>query len=174
MTIDRQQDRFDSLISRHCRLIEAVCMRQAQHDSFLCAEYKQECYLTIWANLSTLEQGASLTHERNWIGKECRLAISRARSRQTPYVWVGLDQVAEVPGAGSDDEHAEMLNELATGLSPHESQIYQLIAGGAEHQEIADRMGIRKSSVAQAKYRIIHKIRKQFQITPKKPKKGER
>lgn len=170
----RQQDRFDSLISRHRVLIEAICMRQSQYDSHLCAEYKQECFLTIWANLSTLDEEATPAHERHWVGLECRMAISHVRRKEPTYPWVSMAEVVDVPIEGEADNHAEALDELASGLTHHERQLFHLMAAGADHQEIADQMGLRKSSVAQARYRIIKKIRKQFHITPKKQKKGEK
>lgn len=173
MTPEEQQT-YEQLIERHRSQIEHLCMHRALNDYHLCAELRQECYISIWKHLSNLRPDSTPKQESRWVYWQCRSAFSRQRflcraqlvsldeemERRHGELGVAADSTEPDPYGGLDLEpYAEL-------LSPHEFRALQLMAEGYAPDEMASLLGIKPRSAIQLRYRITAKLRKYHQ--PKK------
>lgn len=167
MTTEEQQT-FEQLIERHRTQIERLCMSRALGDYHLCAELRQECYISIWRHQPSLRPDATAQQEAMWVYWQCRSAFSRRRLLQRANL-VSLDQAptAAVIAAAEPDPYGGLdLEPFASLLTPHEFRALALMAEGYAPDEMASILGIKPRSAIQLRYRITAKLRKYHQ--PKK------
>ena len=140
--IERYND-FDGLMLRHKALIRRLCWWHSGGESALCSDLMQEVAIDLWHYRHTLRPDATEQQERLWVKYHCRSVFSHRRRRK---------KIDTVP-----------LEDLATGLSPHEHQLLEMLLNGYGIGEIAEAMQIKASSASQLRLRVIGKMREAYE-----------
>ena len=156
----RLYDKFDSLIARHRRLIDSLCIRHAYGDENRSAELRQDCYISLWHYLPGLREGASPFHEKAWVVWHCRSVFSHLGYRRRSHLFLPLDEnMADTIGEADNTHLRETIEALAVLLTPYERQAFLLIADGYSAEDLAKKLGIKHRSAVLLRHRIIKKLR---------------
>ena len=154
---------FDSLIKRHEAQIEHLCLLRAWGDRSLCDELKQECYISIWQHEHQIPVDLSPRQEARWVYWLYRSAFSRHHYLQRALPWVSLDErMADTVAAEDDSQTSELLDTMASVLTPHECYAMELMLQGYSTSEVARILHIRPPSAYQLRHRIIIKLRNHY------------
>ncbi|MBR1766395.1 MAG: sigma-70 family RNA polymerase sigma factor [Bacteroidales bacterium] len=153
---------FDLLVQRHQGYIRRLCWWHTEGGSEECADLMQECLAALWHYRHTLRPDATAPQERLWVKYHCRSVFSH-RKRRHRIPTLHLDQQTLSPTGNPDlpDDPRELIDELASSLSPSEHRLLGLILEGYSIAEISSILGIRPASVSQSRYRIIEKMKQQ-------------
>ncbi len=159
-------EKFNELIERHRALIERLSMSRASGDYHRCAELRQECYISIWKHTHTLRPNSSAVQEAVWIYWQCRNAFRRVRflNRASQFLPIE-DSMADNVSNPSESSLKDAIESCARLLTHHESKAFLLMAEGYNPDEMAQELGIKTQSVIQLRYRIISKLRRNFNQT---------
>ena len=151
---------LDGLMLRHKALIRRLCWWHSGGESALCSDLMQEVAIDLWHYRHTLRPDATEQQERLWVKYHCRSVFSHRRRRKKIDT-VPLEEDFDV--AEPVSEHRETLEDLATGLSPHEHQLLEMLLNGYGIGEIAEAMQIKASSASQLRLRVIGKMREAYE-----------
>lgn len=162
-TNPRTNDQFNELIAKHKSLIENLCIRRASGDYHRCAELKQECYISIWKHANSLRPNASPTQESLWVYWQCRSVFSRLRYLRRAFQFIPLEDDMADTIAEPDNSHLhDLIESMADTLTPHERKAFLLMADGYNPDDMAHALGIKTHSATQLRYRILIKLRHNF------------
>lgn len=173
MADDRTKyNNFEQLVERHRGLIRKLCWWRLLHkvaghstsgDESLCDDLVQECYLAIWEHYDTLRPNVAKLQEVAWVVWQCRSVFSH-RDRKPGNVRIDdamNDYVDEAVRAPMDV--AEILDELASLLTPDEQRLFALMRQDLSDLEIAERIHLKPRTVREKQRQIIEKLRDCYQ-----------
>jgi len=162
-------EHFYGLIERHKALIERFCMHRSSGDSYLFAELRQECYITIWKHEKQISADIHHLQETLWVYWLCRSAFSRLRFLSRTHLYLPLDEnMADTIAVPDESTLHDYIESITSVLNPHERQAVELMSEGYTPDEMAHVLGIKPRSAVQLRYRIIAKLRQYYRSDNKK------
>lgn len=158
MANDRYSE-FDALVTRHRRMIRAICLWHATGGAVECDDLVQEVLLSLWRSRERLRPGCTAGEERAWVRLHCRSVISHFHRRKT-LPTAQFDENHELTNlTGETADRQETLEMLTTDLTAHERQVLRMTLEGYKTDEIADTLDIKARSVVQTRWRIVQKMK---------------
>lgn len=158
MTNDRYSE-FDALVTRHRRMIRAICLWHATGGAVECDDLVQEVLASLWRSRGRLRPGCSAGEEKAWVRLHCRSVVSHFY-RKKRIATVSLEEGSLMTDELSETaDRRETIEMLASDLTAHEREILQMTLEGYEADEIAERTGIKPRSVVQTRWRIVQKMK---------------
>ncbi len=151
--------RYQELVREHKGLIRELCWHWAASRADrarLCADLVQDVYHDLWRSLSLLDPDANAEQQRQWVRFRCRGVFSH-HDRSAHVVLVPMPEGFDLPN--DDKDYRETLELLAQGLTPLEREVYDMMIEGFSRPEIAERLGIKPSSVSSIHSHIVKKMK---------------
>lgn len=154
---DPRYEQFRRLTESHYRLIRLLCWQRSAGRDGLCEELIQDCYVSIWLNLSSLKSGSHPLQQTAWVVWQCRSVFSHLGRRRLIH-WQPIDERLTVSSPDDDSTRRELIEDLAVSLSPKERHLLSLILEGYTQKEIAAMTDTTPEAVKKMRHRIVSKM----------------
>lgn len=167
-------DRFDALVDRNRDVIKVFCVQHSGGEASLASELEQECLISVWRHINSVPKDATAGDERRWVVWQCRSAVSHHFRQRKLARELRLQDGHFHITADEEPAYRQAIDELRSMLSPQNRHPFDLMADGYSTAEMARELGIRHSSAAQLRYRIVRFLRDRYGLTAQTRKQNNK
>ncbi len=159
-------DEFESLVSRHSRLVASAIRRVcARRYGSLVPDIQQEVYVALWNRLGS---GKEIEHPASYVYKVA-LTTALAVVRKHAPAAVAIEEEATPSGGGASPfadllpaERARLLGEVLELLPEEQSRAIRAHLAGFSHKEVASLFGWSESVARHRIYRGIETLKERM------------
>ena len=162
MLTPESQDRFQSLIEEHKKILFKICNsyckdRDARND------LAQEIIVQLWRSFGRFDGRCRFSTWMYRIALNVAISFYRSESTRTRHVISGEDQLMEATDEPeSSSEEVRLLYEFIGGLDPLNKALILLYLDGNSYEEIAEVAGITETNVATKLNRIKNRMKQEL------------
>ena len=164
MTTPALQERFQTLVEEHKKILYKVCNSYCK-DRDARDDLAQEIVMQLWRSFDKFNQGSRFSTWMYRIALNVAISFYRRENTRTRYVISDEEHILEAADDTSNQpEDIRLLYEFLEGLDPLNKALVLLYLDGNNYQEIAEVLGISETNVATKISRLKSKM-KQFRST---------
>jgi len=162
MTTPALQERFQTLIEEHKKILYKVCNSYCRNRDDR-DDLAQEITFQLWRAFGTFDARCQFSTWMYRIALNVAISFYRRESTRTrPLVPIDARLLEESPDTASPPEEILLLYQFIEGLDPLNKGLILLYLDGYSYQEIADVLGIRETNVATKINRLKQKMKQEF------------
>src|ERR1700737_4291205 len=148
MTTPALQERFQTLVEEHKKILYKVCNSYCK-DRDARDDLAQEIVMQLWRSFDKFNQGSRFSTWMYRIALNVAISFYRRENTRTRYVISDEEHILEAADDTSNPpEDIRLLYEFLEGLDPLNKALVLLYLDGNNYQEIADVLGITETTVA--------------------------
>ncbi len=165
MTTTELQDRFQTLVDEHKKILHKVCNSYCR-DRDARDDLAQEIIIQLWRSFHKFDERCRFSTWMYRIALNVAISFYRRESTRTRYVISDEEHLLEaIDDTKSPPVEVRFLYEFIGRLNPLERALALLHLDGNTYQEIADVLSISETNVARKISRLESKMQQEFSGT---------
>ena len=165
MTTPELQERFQTVVDQHKKILYKVCnsyCRNRDHRDDLA----QEIVIQLWRSFGKFDERYRFSTWMYRIALNVAISFYRRENRRTRYVISDDEHLLEaIDETKNQPEEIRLLYEFIEGLDPLNKALVLLYLDGNNYQEIAEVLGISETNVATKISRLKSRMKQEFRET---------
>ncbi|HXM33599.1 MAG TPA: RNA polymerase sigma factor [Pyrinomonadaceae bacterium] len=164
MTTPALQDRFQTLVDEHKRILYKVCNSYCRNRDDR-DDLAQEIIIQLWRSFGAFDDRFRFSTWMYRISLNVAISFYRRESTRSRYVISDEEHLLEAAAAENEPADIRLLYEFIAELNPLNKALVLLYLDGSSYQEIADALGISETNVATKISRLKNKMQQEFSGT---------
>jgi RNA polymerase sigma-70 factor (ECF subfamily) len=165
MTTAAVQDRFQTLVEEHKKILYKVCNSYCKNPGDR-DDLAQEIIIQLWRSFGKFDERYRFSTWMYRIALNVAISFYRRENRRTRYVVSDEQHLLEaIDETKNQPEEIRLLYEFIEGLDPLNKALVLLYLDGNNYQEIAEVLGISETNVATKISRLKSKMKQEFRGT---------
>lgn len=161
----QQEERFQSLIEEHKRILYKICNCYCKNRDDR-DDLAQEITIHLWNSFSTFRESSRFSTWMYRVALNVAISFYRRESTRTRNVVSTDIQLLNIADTAAEQtEDVKLLYHFIEGLDPMHKALMLLYLDGYLYQEIASVMGISETNVASKISRLKQRLKQEFDQT---------
>jgi RNA polymerase sigma factor (sigma-70 family) len=162
MTTAEQQNRFQTLIDEHKKILFKVCNSYCRNRDDR-EDLAQEIVIQLWRSFSTFDERYRFSTWMYRVALNVAISFYRRESARTRHVISDEQHLLEAADEpSSQPEEIRLLYQFIEGLDPLNKALVLLYLDGNNYEEIAGVIGISETNVATKINRLKNLMKQEF------------
>src|SRR5581483_1863023 len=165
MTTPSLQERFQTLVDTHKKILYKVCNSYCRNRDDR-EDLAQEIIVQLWRSFDTFDECSRFSTWMYRIALNVAISFYRRESTRTRYVLSDDERLLNaVDDTATQPAEIQVLYEFIEGLDPLNKALVLLYLDGNSYLEIANVLGISETNVATKISRLKQEMRQEFRGT---------
>jgi RNA polymerase sigma-70 factor (ECF subfamily) len=167
MTTPELQDRFQTLVDEHKKILYKVCNSYCRNRDDR-EDLAQEIIIQLWRSFGTFDERCRFSTWMYRVALNVAISFYRRESTRTRHVISDEEQLlVAIDDTESQPEDIRLLYRFIGALDPLNKALVLLYLDGNSYQEIADVLGISATNVATKINRLKKTMRQEYSAAEK-------
>jgi RNA polymerase sigma factor (sigma-70 family) len=162
MTTPELQDRFQTLVDEHKKILYKVCNSYCRNRDDR-EDLAQEIIIQLWRSFGAFDGSCRFSTWMYRVALNVAISFYRRESTRTRHVISDEEQLlVAIDDTESQPEEIRLLYQFIEGLDPLNKALVLLYLDGNNYQEIADVLGISATNVATKISRLKQTMKQEY------------